>query len=324
MRPCSRRCANAWSTSGSTLRGLTSTGTWGGVGWASLGGSFSDCLPVWNEAKDICLVFSGESFVEPFDLAELVARGHSFNRENASALVHLYEDKGLGFLERLNGWFSGLLLDLREKNAILFNDRYGLNRVYYHENETGFYFSSEAKSLLKVLPEIRFFDPVGLAEALSCGCALQNRSLFSGVSLLPGGSAWVFAPGQPVRKEVYFSRRVWEEQEPLSGMEFCEQLNATFPHVLQKYLGGQNEIGMSLTGGLDGRMIMAWANRPAESLPCYTFGGIYRDCTDVRVARKSPGPASNPIRLSPWMVRFFAISPRSQKRPFMLLMARWT
>ena len=44
-------------------------------------------------------------------------------------------------------------------------------------------------------------------------------------------------------------------------------------------------MAMSLTGGLDGRMIMAWANRPPGTLPCYTFGGAYRDCADVTIAR---------------------------------------
>ncbi len=246
------------------LRESSRSGAWGGLGWACRGGSFSDCLPVWNEAKDVCLVFCGESFFEPSDLAQLVAKGHSFNPENASALVHLYEEKGLGFLDKLNGWFSGLILDLRQKKAVLFNDRYGLNRIYYHENDTGFYFSSEAKSLLKVLPELRSFDPEGLAEVLSCGCALQNRTLFRGISLLPGGSVWEFASGQSARKEVYFNRRIWEEQEPLSGAEFREKLSETFPRVLQKYLGGTNQIGMSLTGGLDGRMIMAWAKCPPQ------------------------------------------------------------
>ena len=43
---------------------------------------------------------------------------------------------------------------------------------------------------------------------------------------------------------------------------------------------------MSLTGGLDGRMIMAWAHSNRGELPCYTFNGTYRDCADVRIARK--------------------------------------
>ena len=43
---------------------------------------------------------------------------------------------------------------------------------------------------------------------------------------------------------------------------------------------------MSLTGGLDTRMIMAWRKAAPGSLPCYSFGGIFRDCQDVTLARK--------------------------------------
>ena len=43
---------------------------------------------------------------------------------------------------------------------------------------------------------------------------------------------------------------------------------------------------MSLTGGLDGRMIMAWARPNRGEMPCYTFNGSYRDCADARIARK--------------------------------------
>src|SRR3989442_9934453 len=43
---------------------------------------------------------------------------------------------------------------------------------------------------------------------------------------------------------------------------------------------------MSLTGGLDTRMIMAWHKARPGSLPCYTFGGMFRDCRDVLVARQ--------------------------------------
>src|SRR5712672_1406970 len=43
---------------------------------------------------------------------------------------------------------------------------------------------------------------------------------------------------------------------------------------------------MSLTGGLDTRMIMAWHKAAPGSLPCYSFGGMLRDSRDVRVARR--------------------------------------
>jgi asparagine synthase (glutamine-hydrolysing) len=43
---------------------------------------------------------------------------------------------------------------------------------------------------------------------------------------------------------------------------------------------------MSLTGGLDTRMIMAWHKSPPDSLPCYSFGSMFRDCQDVVLARR--------------------------------------
>jgi asparagine synthase (glutamine-hydrolysing) len=55
-------------------------------------------------------------------------------------------------------------------------------------------------------------------------------------------------------------------------------------------------MAMSLTGGLDGRIIMALARAAPGSLPCYTFGGTYRDCADVRIARRVAALCSQPHR----------------------------
>jgi len=167
-------------------------GLW--IGWTCHEGAFDDCLPIWNEKKDICLLFSGEDFADQADIDAVRMRGHEFGSDDASYLVHLYEDMGSGFLEKLNGWFSGVLVDLREQKLVLFNDRYGVNRLYYHEDASGFYFSSEAKALLKILPVTRQLNLRSVGELICCEAVLENRTLFSGISLLPGGSSWVF-PG---------------------------------------------------------------------------------------------------------------------------------
>ncbi len=270
-------------------------GLWGG--WVCHKDSFSDCLPIWNEQKNVCLLFSGETFVDSLELDKLRASGHRFNANDASYLMHLYEETGISFLERLNGWFSGVLMDFREGKVVLFNDRYGLGRIYYHENSDDFFFSSEAKSLLSVLPGVRQLDMKSLAEYFSCGCALQNRTLFSGISLLPPASRWTFSRNQPVKRETYFSKELWENQSLLKEKDYYEELKATFRRILPRYFQGKKQIGMSLTGGLDGRMIMAWAKRSPGTLPCYTFGSTYRDNTDVIAARRVAKACGQPHRV---------------------------
>jgi asparagine synthase (glutamine-hydrolysing) len=259
-------------------------GLWSG--WACHKGAFDDCLPIWNEEKDICLLFSGEDFADQADV-DALKRRHQFGWDDASYIVHLYEEMGCEFLEKLNGWFSGALLDLREQRFILFNDRYGVNRLYYHEDASGFYFSSEAKALLKILPATRQLNLRSLGEVVCCEAVLQNRSLFSGISLLPPGSSWVFSRGQPVKKKRYFKQESWENQPQLSESDFYKKLSEMWPRVLPKYFRGKQPIGLSLTGGVDSRLILAWAPRSPGTLPCYTWGGEYRECADVKIAGRT-------------------------------------
>jgi len=287
-------------------------GLW--VGWACHGEAFDDCLPIWNEKKDLCLFFSGQDFTDKASIDALGMRGHDFGSDDASYLVHLYEEIGCEFLEKLNGWFSGVLLDLREQKVVLFNDRYGVNRVYYHEDASGFYFSSEAKALLKILPGTRQLNLRSLGEVLSCEAVLENRSLFSGISLLPPAAAWVFANGESVKKKAYFKQLSWENQPELSESEFYENLRATWKRVLPRYFGGKQPIGLSLTGGVDSRMILAWAPRPAGTLPCYTWGGMYRDCADVMIARRAAKLCGQPHHTIPVNGKFLSDFPALAER----------
>ena len=256
-----------------------------GVGWVSHPGSFAASMPVWNRTRDVCLVFSGEDFANSAESEHSRATG-TYEDNRASYLVRRYEELGPGFLERLNGWFSGLVVDLRERKVILFNDRFGLHRLYYHQHANGLYFSSEAKSLLKALPELREVDATSLAETFSCGCVLQDRTLFKRITLLPGASVWTFNPDRTVRKTRYFNPQQWEQLPALSSAEYSDRLADTLARILPSYIDGPEKVAMSLTGGLDGRMIMAWARVAPGQLPCYTFGGTYRDCADVRIARR--------------------------------------
>ena len=256
------------------------------AGWVCHRGSFSDCLPIWNEAGDICLLFSGEHFADPADAQGLSAAARASSGENASSLVHQYEEMGTTpFLQSLNGWFSGLVVDLRERKCVLFTDRYGLGRVYVHESPTAFWFASEAKALLKVLPGLRTLDPSSLSEFFSCGCVLQNRTLFAGLSVLPGGSVWTFRPGRQPQKDFYFRCGAWEEQPRLDAAGYYTQLKETFARVLPRYFRSAGRLGISTTGGIDSRMILAWAPSGGHQT-CYTFGGPYRDNRDVVLARQ--------------------------------------
>ena len=127
-------------------------------------------------------------------------------------------------------------------------------------------------------------DPRGLGEFIACGCVLENRTLFSGIYALPPGSAWSFRGGALEKKALTLSRANGKNRSP-STRKATTINYATLSRRLPRYFNGRERIGVSLTGGLDTRIIMAWRKAP-RSLPCYTFGSMYRENQDVYLARR--------------------------------------
>jgi asparagine synthase (glutamine-hydrolysing) len=193
--------------------------------------SFGAEQPFFNERGDVVLLLSGECFVDQETRAGLRQKGHELGQAAGSWLVHLYEEEGDRFFEKLNGLFSGLLIDKRQAKAFLFNDRYGLERLYWHETEDAVFFASEAKALLRVLPELRAFDQEGVTQFLTFGCTLGHRTLFRGIELLPGASVWSFENGKCQRRR-YFSPETWEAQPKLAMESFESEFQKTFTCTL--------------------------------------------------------------------------------------------
>ena len=295
------------------------TGTWidesAGVyvGWIERKNSFSAGMPLKNENGDVTLIFSGEEFPEPGMAQRLRGRKHAVPAEGPAYLVHQYEEDS-AFPAALNGRFHGLLTDCPRGTVTLFNDRYGMHRVYYHEAKDAFYFAAEAKAILAVHPELRRVDPRGLGEFVACGCVLENRTLFRGMQVLPAGSAWIFRNATIESKGTYFQPKEWEEQQILDPEGYYQKLREVFARNLPRYFQARERIGVSLTGGLDSRMIMAWHQAPPGTLPCYSFGGMFRDCQDVLMARKVASLCGQTHETIPVAREFLSQFPRYAER----------
>jgi asparagine synthase (glutamine-hydrolysing) len=295
------------------------TGTWLDerlglyVGWVEREHSFSDGIPLSNERGDVVLVFSGEEYPESSLASRLKEQGHGLEKEGPSYLVHLYEEDPK-FPAGLNGRFHGLLTDRTREASILFNDRYGMNRIYYHEAREAFYFAAEAKAILSVRPELRRLDSRGMGEFVACGCVLENRTLFQGIHVLPPASAWVFRNASLESRGTYFQPQEWEDQEILEPESYYQLLRESFSRNLPRYFNGRQHVGMSLTAGLDTRMIMAWYKPPQGSLPCYSFGGMYRDSQDVLVAQQVARACGQPHQVISVGTEFLSQFPHYAER----------
>ena len=139
-------------------------------------------------------------------------------------------------MSRLNGLFHGLLADPVNGSVELFNDRYGMHRLCYHESEGAFYFAPKPKgSWLRV--------PI-------CACLLRKAwenfwpaaafwKIAPSSKTSPSSrraSRWIFRNGALKQKETYFDPKEWEEQEPLDAEAFYKGLRESIAKMLSRIL----------------------------------------------------------------------------------------
>jgi asparagine synthase (glutamine-hydrolysing) len=173
-------------------------------GWVAHAGSFAARQSMLRDGTSTSLLFAGECF------------------GLAGTLPDLYAVQGERLLASLNGLFSGLIVDRARRQTLLFNDRFGSERLHTCESNGAIYFASEAKALLTVLPAHRELDNAGVAQFLTFGSTINGHTLFRGVNLLPGGSAWRFSPGAPLQRSRYFVPADWEVLPLLTVEEFWD------------------------------------------------------------------------------------------------------
>ena len=253
------------------------------LGWVSHPRTLGQSMPLISADKRHVLIIIGEHFNHHEKATS--ENSNAILDRRAQDILRLFEESGEKFLERLNGWFCGVMIDLKLGKATLFNDRYAMSRVYLHEGKDEFIFASEAKSLLRVRPALRSIDPIGLAQYLRFDCVMGDRALFKAISLLPAAASWIFATGAAPHKQSYFDFKAWEERPILESEEFYERFKDTVSRVFPSYMEGPQPVALSLTAGLDTRAILA-ASGHDRPLPSYTFGGNWGETFDIRTARK--------------------------------------
>ena len=127
--------------------------------------------PLFNEDRSLVLSCNGEIFNYRELRKDLQAKGHSFRtKTDVEVLVHLYEEDGVGFLNKLNAQFAFAIYDRNERLLFLARDQFGICPLFHTTVDGFFIFASEIKAILEHPSVPREVNLTGLDQVATAPC----------------------------------------------------------------------------------------------------------------------------------------------------------
>lgn len=188
----------------------------------------SGAQPLYNPEKNNILAVNGEIYNHK-ELRKNLNIDFQFQTESdCEIILALYKEKGLNFLDDLNGIFAFCLYDEEKDKYLIGRDHIGIIPLYYgHDMHGNTYVASEMKALIEVCTDIKEF-PAG-------------HYLWSGDK-------------EPTK---YYSRD-WENYENVKDNEADKEvIKKGLEDAVHRQLMCDVPYGVLLSGGLDSSIISA-------------------------------------------------------------------
>jgi asparagine synthase (glutamine-hydrolysing) len=231
--------------------------------------------PIANEDGSVVVVQNGEIYNYRELKRELQGAGHRFATDcDTEVLVHLYEEHGDAFVERLRGMFAVAVWDDREQRLLLARDRFGIKPLYYRFHDGDLCFASELKAMLEQPGFSRAIDPQAVSAYLAFNSIPAPLTIFAEARKLPPGHllAW---RGGAMKLSRYARPRPVAAGAVRDGKPaaLAAELREVLRDSIRAHLVADVPVGVLLSGGVDSGAITALAAaESSEALKTFSIG----------------------------------------------------
>ncbi len=240
--------------------------------------------PTFNEDRSACIFFDGKIYGYEADLDELRKRHNIAIGNDAEFCLHSYEEKGTKFISELNGNFVLAIQDFKNAKIIIANDRIAFRTHYYSSFDKTFIFAPEPKAILKYPGFKKELDEEAVAEFFAIGENWGEKTFFKGINVMEPATI-ITVSGSGITKENYWRLR-YEPDYERSEQQFVDDLIRTLRNAVRIRMKDSARYGVSLSGGLDSRTVIAAMSQEQRGrLTACTFG--QDNCDEIKCARKA-------------------------------------
>ncbi|MGC8771620.1 MAG: asparagine synthase (glutamine-hydrolyzing) [Brevinematia bacterium] len=236
---------------------------------------FTGDQPIYNENKNVVLIFNGEIY-NFLELKKELSKKHLFKtRSDSEVLVHGYEEWGIrGLLERINGMFAFCIYDMVEKKIFLARDRFGEKPLYYYidPNKKEFLFSSELNSLMSSGRIEKKISQEALFLYLALSYIPGDFSIIDGIKKLLPSNYLEF----DLVDFSYEEKEYWELKEKknlfISPNDVLNQTKKLLISSVEKRLISDVPLGLFLSGGIDSSILAIIMRDKIREIETFSIG----------------------------------------------------
>tara|TARA_R110002111_G_scaffold245501_2_gene307895 strand:- start:2499 stop:4496 length:1998 start_codon:yes stop_codon:yes gene_type:complete len=237
-------------------------------------------MPLSNTDESLWIVFNGEIFNHIELREELLAKNHTFKTQSdTEVIVHLYEEYGPKFLNKLNGQFAIAIWDKTKQELFLARDRVGIRPLFYTTIGNTFVFASEIKSFLEFPGFHPKISEKTLSEYFTFWTSLSADTIFEGVSELPPGS-YMTINAHSKSIKTYWKLPITKPNEYQfnTPKEAAEAFETIFTDAVKLRLRADVPVAAYLSGGLDSSITTAFIKKISpNNLRTFSIGFTEKD-----------------------------------------------
>jgi asparagine synthase (glutamine-hydrolysing) len=236
--------------------------------------------PMPNEDETVWITFNGEIYNHEKLRKTLIKSGHSYrSRADTETIIHLYEERGLDFVQDLEGDFAIALWDENQRQLVLARDRIGVKPLYYTIQNGRLIFASEIKAILAHPSISREMDEESLYHYLTFLTTPAPRTLFAGIYKLPAGCLLVCDSRGDIQITRYWDAVVQQPAQELSEAETAREVLRLLTESIEKRMMSDVPFGVFLSGGIDSTANVALMAQ-LMTQPVRTFTVGFSDAPD--------------------------------------------
>jgi len=217
----------------------------------------SGSQPIYNEDKNLVLIFNGEIYNFKELRGELESFGHVFTTDTDSeTILHGYEQYGSEITKKLRGMFAFVIWDKNKDELFGARDHFGIKPFYYLNDGEKFLFSSEFKTFLEHPNFKKELNKEALKPYLTFQYSVLPETFLKGVYKLAPGHHFLYKDGD-MKIERYYEVSYTSDKKPYE--EYVQEINDYVEESVSVHKVSDKKVGAFLSGGVDSSYITAVA-----------------------------------------------------------------